>query len=91
MLLQVNDTGSRPTKFQKPKIEPEGALQRLGRVKGIRTNEEGQDMMGGGYTWVILKPTKAGEATITVTYTPNGGDGKPVTQSHKVNVVEKDN
>ena len=89
VIVQVDDTGSRPTKFGKAKIEPEGAFQRLGRVRGIRTNEEGEDMMGGGYVWLLLKPTKAGEATVSVTYTPNGGDGKPVTQTHKVDVVEQ--
>lgn len=91
VIVQVDDTGSRPTKFSKATIEPEGAFQRLGRVRGIRTNDEGEDMMGGGYTWLLLKPIQAGEATVSVTYTPNGGDGKAVTQSHKVTVVEREN
>jgi hypothetical protein len=90
LILQVDDTGSRPTKFKKATIEPEGAFQRLGRVKGIRTNEEGEDMMGGGYAWLLLKPAKAGEATITIKYTPNGGDGKEVTWTGKINVVEQE-
>ncbi|WP_152101009.1 hypothetical protein [Lacipirellula parvula] len=88
LILQVDDTGSRPTKFKKVETEPEGVLQRLGRVQGIRTNEKGEDMMGGGYTWVLFKPKKAGEAKLTIKYTPNGGDGNEVTWTGKVNVVE---
>lgn len=90
VLLQVTDTEGGPTKFGEAEIEPEGAFQRLGRLRGIRTNEQGEDMLGGGYTWLVLKPTGNGEASITVTYTPNGGDGKELTRTHKVTIVKTD-
>lgn len=87
VVLVVPDTQSHPTKFKRPAIEPAAAFRPMGRVRGIRTSN-GKPMMGGGYTWLLLKAMQPGDATITVAYTPNGGDGEPVVREHKVKVTE---
>ena len=42
--------------------------------------------MGGGYTWVLLKPVNEGDGTIAVSFTPNDG-GTPVKCEYKVKVT----
>lgn len=88
VIVEVPDTQSHPTKVELPKATPDGSLQPLGKVRGIRTNDEGQPMMGGGYTWFLFKPVTVGSATLNVKYTPNGG-GDPVDQTYELNIVEK--
>ena len=86
--VEVPDTQSHPTNVELPKATPDGSLQPLGKVRGIRTNDEGQPMMGGGYTWFLFKPVTVGSATLNVKYAPNGG-GDPVDQTYELNIVEQ--
>jgi hypothetical protein len=74
--------------MEEPTVAPEGALQSFGKVRGIRTNDAGEAMMGGGYTWFLFKPLAVGSATVNVQYTPNGG-GDRVDQTYELNIVEK--
>jgi len=86
VVVVVSDTQSHPTKFKRPVIESASAFRSMGRVRGIRT-EQGKPLMGGGYTWLLLKAMQPGDATITVSYTPNGGV-ESVTRVHRVKVTE---
>lgn len=88
VIVEVPDTQSHPTEVDEPMVTPNGALQSFGKVRGIRTNNEGQPMMGGGYTWFLFKSLAEGPATLNVKYTPNGG-GDPVDQTYEVNVTAK--
>jgi hypothetical protein len=87
VIVEVPDTQSHPTNVELPKATPEGSLEPLGKVRGIRTNNEGEPMMGGGYTWFLFKPATVGSAMLNVKYTPNGG-GDPVDQTYELNIVE---
>lgn len=86
VIVEVPDTQSHPTTVELPKATPDGSLVSLGKVRGIRTNDEGEPMMGGGYTWFLFKPATVGSATLNVKYTPNGG-GDPVDQTYELNIV----
>ena len=88
LIVEVPDTQSHPTDVAEPAVTPEGALQPFGKVRGIRTNDAGEPMMGGGYTWFLFKTIAPGKATINVKYSPNGG-GDPVDQTYQVNVTAK--
>ena len=88
VIVEVPDTQSHPTEVAEPTVTPEDALQSFGKVRGIRTNKEGEPMMGGGYTWFLFKTLAEGPAAVNVKYTPNGG-GDPVDQTYQVNVVAK--
>ncbi|BBO35736.1 hypothetical protein [Lacipirellula parvula] len=88
VIVEVPDTQSHPTEVAEPTVTPAEAAQSFGKVRGIRTNNAGQPMMGGGYTWFLFKTLAPGKAAINVKYTPNGG-GDPVDQTYQVNVVAK--
>jgi hypothetical protein len=82
----VRDSGSRPP--QNIKVDTPRAYQALGVVRGTQ-NEQGQALMGGGYTWYLFTPVTAGETTIKVSYTENGDGGKEVERIYKVNVQKQ--
>lgn len=86
VIVEVPDTQSHPTEVAEPTVSPDGALQSFGKVRGIRTNKDGEPMMGGGYTWFLFKALAEGPAAVNVKYTPNGG-GDPVDQTYQVNVT----
>ena len=88
VIVEVPDTQSHPTEVAEPTVTPAEAAQSFGKVRGIRTNNAGEPMMGGGYTWFLFKTLAPGKAAINVKYTPNGG-GDPVDQTYQVNVVAK--
>ena len=88
VIVEVPDTQSHPTEVAEPTVTPAGALQAFGKVRGIRTNKDGEPMMGGGYTWFLFKAAAEGPAAVNVKYTPNGG-GDPVDQTYQVNVTAK--
>jgi hypothetical protein len=88
VIVEVPDTQSHPTEVAEPTVSPDGSLQSFGKVRGIRTNKDGEPMMGGGYTWFLFKALAEGPAAVNVKYTPNGG-GDPVDQSYQVNVTTK--
>lgn len=88
VIVEVPDTQSHPTEVAEPAVAPEGAMQSFGRVRGIRTNDQGEPMMGGGYTWFLFKALAEGPAAVNVKYTPNGG-GDSVDQTYQVNIVAK--
>jgi hypothetical protein len=88
VIVEVPDTQSHPTEVAEPMVTPDGAMQSFGKVRGIRTNKDGEPMMGGGYTWFLFKALAEGPASVNVKYTPNGG-GDPVDQTYQVNVVAK--
>ena len=81
VIVKVDDTGSRPN--EDLKVEAGRAFQRLGQVRPARAKP------GAGSEWVLFKPVTEGEATITVTYTPNGG-GDAVTRTHTITVTAAD-
>jgi hypothetical protein len=83
VIAVVRDSGSRPPLDIAVKASEN--LQSLGTVRGVQ-NDEGVALMGGGYTWHLFKPTAAGEATVNVSYTENGNDGKKVKREFKVSV-----
>lgn len=87
VIVEVPDTQSHPTEAALPKATPDGSLASIGKVRGIRTNNQGEPMMGGGYTWFLFKPVTVGSATLNVKYTPNGG-GDPIDQTYELNIVE---
>ena len=88
VVVEVPDTQSHPTEVAEPTVSPDGSLQSFGKVRGIRTNKDGEPMMGGGYTWFLFKALAEGPAAVNVKYTPNGG-GDPVDQNYQVNVTAK--
>lgn len=88
VIVEVPDTQSHPTEVAEPTVTPESALQSFGKVRGIRTNKDGEPMMGGGYTWFLFKALAEGPAAVNIKYTPNGG-GDPVDQTYQVNVTAK--
>lgn len=88
VIVEVPDTQSHPTEVAEPTFSPDGSLQSFGKVRGIRTNKDGEPMMGGGYTWFLFKALAEGPAAVKVKYTPNGG-GDPVDQTYQVNVTAK--
>jgi hypothetical protein len=47
--------------------------------------------MGGGYTWYLFKPSKAGAATVRVVFTENGDGGKRVERAYSLSVAESSN
>jgi len=83
VIAVVRDSGSRPP--QGISVVASENLQPLGAVRGVQ-NDQGVALMGGGYTWHLFKPTEAGEATVNVTYTENGNDGKKVAREYKLDV-----
>lgn len=88
VIVEVPDTQSHPTEVAEPTVSPDGSLQSFGKVRGIRTNKDGEPMMGGGYTWFLFKALAEGPTAVNVKYTPNGG-GDPVDQTYQVNVTAK--
>jgi hypothetical protein len=87
VVVIVRDSGSRPP--QQIKVEAPRALERLGVVRGTQT-DQGQALLGGGYTWHLFTPVAAGETTIKVRYVENGDDGKKVERAYKVTVGKQD-
>src|SRR5262245_17927622 len=59
----VRDSGSRPP--QNIKVDAPREYKALGVVRGTQ-NEQGQALMGGGYTWYLFTPVTAGDTTIKV-------------------------
>lgn len=86
VIVEVSDTRGMPAKFDSPKIEPNDAFQSLGRVKGGQM-ANGKAVTGGEYTWLLLKAVKPGDATIAVSYQPNGG-GEVLTRVHQIAVTD---
>ena len=81
IVIDIPDSGSRPP--QDIKVDGTTCIP-MGHVRGINTNDKGQSLMGGGYTWYLFKaPSGAKSAHIKVSYAPNGG-GKPVERNHEV-------
>lgn len=83
----VRDSGSRPP--QNIKVDAPREFKALGVVRGTQ-NEQGQALMGGGYTWYLFTPRTANETTIQVSYVENGDGGKKVERTYRVK-VEKQN
>jgi hypothetical protein len=80
----VRDSGSRPP--QDIKVSASDSLKPLGTVRGVQ-NDDGQALMGGGYTWHLFQPTSAGDATVEVAYTQNGDNGKRVERKFQLSVT----
>jgi hypothetical protein len=83
VIAVVRDSGSRPP--QNMAVVASDSLQALGIVRGVQ-NDQGQALMGGGYTWHLFQPTKAGDVTVKVSYTENGDGGKRVTRDFKLSI-----
>jgi hypothetical protein len=83
VIAVVRDSGSRPP--QDVSVVASESLEPLGVVRGVQ-NDQGVALMGGGYTWHLFKPTKAGAATVKVAYTENGDGGKKVERTYKLTV-----
>ncbi len=83
VIVVIRDSGSRPP--QDVSVVAPDSLESLGDVRGVQ-NDQGVALMGGGYTWHLFKPTKAGQATVKVAYTENGDGGKRVERTFQVEV-----
>jgi hypothetical protein len=84
IVANIQDSGSRPP--QDIKVDGGDSIP-LGHVRGVNSNDKGQSMMGGGYTWYLFKaPSGPKSVHIRVSYVPNGGDGKPVSRDHQVHI-----
>lgn len=83
VIAVIRDSGSRPP--QDRAVVASDSLQALGIVRGVQ-NDQGQALMGGGYTWHLFQPTKAGDATVKISYTENGDGGKRVTRDYKLTI-----
>ena len=83
VIVRVPDSGSRPP--QDIKVEAGRQFQRLGQVRGV-AQKGGKPLMGGGYTWILLKPLNDGEGTVVVSFRANDG-GNVVKREYKVNVT----
>jgi len=86
VVVIVRDSGSRPP--QDIKVEAPRAFKALGVVRGTQ-NEQGQALMGGGYTWYLFTPVTVGETTIKVSYTENGEGGKKIERVYKVKIEKE--
>ena len=75
VIAVVRDSGSRPP--QGIAVVASAGLQPLGTVRGVQ-NDQGQALMGGGYTWHLFQAAKPGDAKVNVAYTENGDNGKKV-------------
>jgi hypothetical protein len=83
VIAVVRDSGSRPP--QDVSVVASDSLEPLGVVRGVQ-NDQGVALMGGGYTWHLFKPTKAGAATVKVAYTENGDGGNRAERVYKIKV-----
>jgi hypothetical protein len=83
VIAVVRDSGSRPP--QNISIVASDSLKSLGKVRGVQ-NDQGQALMGGGYTWHLFQPTQAGDATVKVAYTENGDGGKKVERTFHLKI-----
>jgi hypothetical protein len=83
VIVVVRDSGSRPP--QDVSVVAPDSLEPLGVVRGVQ-NDQGVALMGGGYTWHLFKPVKAGPATVRVACTENGDGGKRVEREYAVHV-----
>ncbi len=83
VIAVVRDSGSRPP--QDVSVVASDSLEPLGVVRGVQ-NDQGVALMGGGYTWHLFKPTKAGTATVKVAYTENGDGGNRAERVYKIKV-----
>jgi hypothetical protein len=83
VVVRVNDSGSRPP--QDIRVQADRQYQPLGRLRGV-DEKDGKPLMGGGYTWILLKPVSEGDGAIVVSFTPND-DGTPVKREYKVKVT----
>ena len=83
VIAVVRDSGSRPP--QDISVVASESLEPLGVVRGVQ-NDQGVALMGGGYTWHLFKPAKAGPATVKVAYTENGDGGKRVERTYKLTI-----
>ncbi len=81
VIAVVGDSGSRPP--QDISVVASDSLEPLGVVRGVQ-NDQGVALMGGGYTWHLFKPIKAGPATVKVAYTENGDGGKRVDRTYQL-------
>jgi hypothetical protein len=83
IIADIPDSGSRPP--QDIKVDGTTCIS-LGHVRGVATNNEGQSLMGGGYTWYLFQAPSGPKSThVKVSYTPNGG-GKPVDRNHQIDL-----
>ncbi|MBA3482735.1 MAG: hypothetical protein H0T51_13050 [Pirellulales bacterium] len=83
VIVRVQDSGSRPP--QDINVNVDDRFQRLGQVRGV-AEKGGKALMGGGYTWILLKPVLDGEGIVAVSFKANDG-GEVVKKEFKVNVT----
>jgi hypothetical protein len=83
VIVRVQDSGSRPP--QDIIVNVDDRFQKLGQVRGV-AEKDGKALMGGGYTWILLKPVLDGEGIVAVSFKANDG-GKVVKKEFKVNVT----
>lgn len=83
VIAVVRDSGSRPPKDIS--VVPSAGLEPFGTVRGVQ-NDQGIALMGGGYTWYLFKPAQPGDATVKVSFTPNGVGAQKVERTYKLKV-----
>lgn len=86
----IDDTDGKPTKFDELTIQPENALQRIGKLRSVQ-NESGEiNLSGSGFTWLLYTPVRTGAVTISLKCFPKDQD-EAVARKHQVKIVEAKN
>jgi len=82
VVVRVPDSDSRSPRDIK--VDAGQEFQQLGELHGV--SKKSGKSESGGYTWILLKPLSEGEATVAVSFTPNGG-GEGVKREYNVKVT----
>src|SRR5262245_13668086 len=70
----IDDTDGKPTKFDELKIQPEKALQRIGKLRSVQDESGAINLSGSGFTWLLYTPVRTGEVTISLKCFPSDQD-----------------
>ncbi len=80
----VRDSGSRQPK--NIKVDGGQHFKQLGVARGSQ-NEDGENFIGGGYTWYLLQPITTGTHTVQVSYRENDDSNTPVVKAYSIEVT----
>jgi hypothetical protein len=86
----IDDTDGKPTKFDELKIQPEKALQRIGKLRSVQDESGAINLSGSGFTWLLYTPVRTGDVTISLKCFPND-QNEAVARKHQVKIVEAAN
>lgn len=88
LVVQIPDSQSHPPQGITVKASSGGA-QSMGRVRGVRSTDNGQTLFGGGYTWYLFRAVELTKSVqIHVSYVPNGtADPKRLSRTHEIEIA----